>query len=75
MHPILRYIEKEGLTKAEFARRAGFSPQFLQDVLNGRTPLGRVSALGVVGAADGALTLEQVLTWQPPHNRRRGRAA
>lgn len=62
-HPISRYIENEGITQAEFARRAGITPQQLHDVINGRSYLGRHNSLAVTRITRGSVTLEQLIRW------------
>lgn len=71
MHPIRRYVEKVGITQAEFAGRADLSPQFITDVIRGRSQLGRNSALALVAASGGALTLEELFQWRPRGKRKR----
>lgn len=60
-HPIDAYCEVEKIPRAELARRAGVSPQFLADVVIGRRHLGRESAVALVQATEGALTLNDLL--------------
>jgi hypothetical protein len=69
MHPIDRYCERHGIKRAALAKRAGLSPQFLSDVVGARKPpgvkrhrmLGRESAVKLVLATEGELTLDELL--------------
>jgi hypothetical protein len=60
-HPINRYCKKRKITRAELARRSKLSPQFLADVVVGRRFLGRKSALAIVEATNGDLSLDELL--------------
>ena len=64
-HPIRRYIERQEITQVEFARRARLKPAFLNDVIQGRSYLGRKNALEVVRVTGGAVSLEELSTWEP----------
>ncbi len=66
-HPILKYIEQTKITQVEFARRAGLTPQHLNDVVRGRCFPGRENALAVVRATGGEVSLESLLTWEKPN--------
>ncbi len=65
MHPIRKYLERLGISQREFARRAGVKPSSLNDVIQGRSHLGRENALNVVRITGGEVTLEELLTWKP----------
>ena len=53
------------MTQVEFAQRARLKPAFLNDVIQGRSHLGRKNALEVVRITGGSVTLEELLTWEP----------
>lgn len=65
-HPIDRYCEAHGIPRAELARRADVSPQFLADVVSGRRQLGRESAVALVESTEGELTLDELLMPSAP---------
>ena len=52
------------MTQVEFAQRARLKPAFLNDVIQGRSYLGRKNALEVVRMTGGSVTLEELLTWE-----------
>lgn len=64
-HPIRRYCEDKTITQADFAAAAGISPQYVCDLIAGRTQCGRNAALGIVKATGGEITLAEILTWEP----------
>ena len=66
MHPILRYMERKEIeTQREFAALVGLSPQYVNDVVNGRANLGRKGALKIERATSGLLTIQELLSWVP----------
>jgi transcriptional regulator with XRE-family HTH domain len=64
-HPILRVLDELGWTQAELARRSKLSPQYVNDLIRGRSVPGRAGALALVCATSGKLTLEELLTREP----------
>ena len=47
-HPgehLAEYLEVDGLTQAEFARRAGLTPKLVSEIINGKNPVTPESAL------------------------------
>ena len=70
-HPIARYIDEAGITQREFATRCGLSPQFVNDMIAGRYTPGVATAKTIVEKTGGSIRLDELLTWEPPAQRRR----
>jgi len=65
MHPILAYIEGRRITQAQFSSRVGISKQQINNVVRGRSRLSMPSALRVVTATGGEISLADLATWDP----------
>jgi DNA-binding transcriptional regulator YdaS (Cro superfamily) len=64
-HPIRRWCRRKKKTQVELARLAGISPQYVCDIIAGRTRCGRDGGLAIVKATGGEITLAEILTWEP----------
>ena len=65
MHPILLYLEGRRITQAQFSSRVGISKQQINNVVRGRSRLSMPSALRVVTATGGEISLADLATWEP----------
>lgn len=65
MHPIRRYLAKVKLTQADFARMTGITPGQLNDIIQGRSYMGRKKAIQVERITRGAVRLEDLAKWSP----------
>jgi len=75
MHPLRSYCNRHGLRQIHLAAKMGISPQFLNDVLKGRSYLGRRSALKAVEVTGGEVTLADLATWTLEDDHPEGDAA
>ena len=65
MHPILLYLEGRRITQAQFSSRVGISKQQINNVVRGRSRLSMPSALRVVTATGGEISLADLANWEP----------
>ncbi len=65
MHPLLQYLEARRITQAQFGARVGISKQHINNVVRGRARLSLPSALRVVTASGGEVSLADLANWVP----------
>lgn len=65
MHPIKRYCDRRGIRQRAFAQLVGLSEGYVSQLISGRERCGKHAALKIVQKTGGAVTLEDLLTWEP----------
>ena len=67
----MRYLKARGMTQAAFSPIAGLSKQQLNGVVMGHSRLSLKSALRVVTASGGEISLADIANWEPPRRKRK----
>tara|TARA_B100000809_G_scaffold121754_1_gene119911 strand:- start:91 stop:291 length:201 start_codon:yes stop_codon:yes gene_type:complete len=57
MHPIAKFLESQGLTQADFAKRVGLSRQQINNVVRGRSNPSLRTIRKIVEVTGGEITL------------------
>jgi len=65
------YLEGRRMTQAQFSPIVGISTQQINNVVKGRSRMSLKSALRVVTASGGEISLADIANWEPPRRKRK----
>jgi transcriptional regulator with XRE-family HTH domain len=63
VHPCAAYCERHRISQAQLARFVDISPQFLNDIIQGRSRPGDAVKRKIVVATGGEITLQDLVNW------------
>jgi hypothetical protein len=64
VHPCQAYCERHSISQARLARYVDISPQFLCDIIQGRSRPGDAVKRRIVMATGGEITLQDLVNWE-----------